>query len=48
MYWYASVSQQRLFHKRVLCEYRLNRSKVTHWKSDFLKNHAMDDHQGYI
>ena len=29
MSWYASVSQQHLFHKRVLCEYRLNGSKVT-------------------
>ena len=29
MSWYASVSQQRLFHKRVLWEYRLNGSKVT-------------------
>ena len=32
MSWYASVSRQRLFHKRVLCEYRLDGSKVTNWK----------------
>ena len=41
MSWYASVSQQRLFLKRVLCEYRFNRSNVTNWKSDFRKNRAI-------
>ena len=41
MSWYASVSQQHLFYKRVLCEYRLNRSKVMNWKSDFRKNRAI-------
>ena len=40
MSWYASVSQKRLFHKRVMCEYRLNGSKVTNWKSDFRKNRS--------
>ena len=29
MFWYASVSRQSVFHKRVLCEYCLNGSKVT-------------------
>ena len=38
MFWYASVSRQSVFHKRVLCEYCLNGSKVTIWKSDFRKN----------
>ena len=41
MSWYASISQHRLFHMRVLCEYRLNGSKVTKWKSDFLKNYPI-------
>ena len=29
MSWHAPVTQQCLFHKRVLCEYQLNGSKVT-------------------
>ena len=36
MPWHASVSRQRLFHKPVLCEYRLNGSRVTHCKKWFL------------
>ena len=36
MSWHA-VTQQHLFHKRVLCEDRLNGSKVTNWKNNFWK-----------
>ena len=35
--WHASVTQQCLFHKHVLCKYWLNGSKVTNLKNDFWK-----------